>query len=146
MASEEFSKKMALHNLKKCLDTLQDIDFVAELDDSFPSESAYEVSLAMTATNYVEKAFLPKPSSQELIDDWSCRMVDSFQLGEIFYIYLNDFGVWSKVQVRGDARQWFLPLARTLTYFVFHFTPLDYQRLCILTSEEHKFTASTESL
>jgi hypothetical protein len=145
MASEEFTRKMSLYNLKKHLNALENIDFVAEADDTFPAAAAYVTSMLTYHKDYVEKASLPQRSSPAEIDRWACQMIDSFELGSMFYLNLQDFLGWHKVKIQGDTPQWFLPLARS-TYFGFGFISVDYQRLHILSSEEHKFTASTESL
>jgi hypothetical protein len=145
MASEEFTRKMSLYNLKKHLNLLENIDFVAEADDAFPALAADAASMLIYHKDYVEKASLPQRSSLEELDRWACQMINSFELGNTFYLNLQDFQGWHQVKIQGNTPQWFLPLARS-TYFGFGFISMNYQWLHILSSEEHKFTASTESL
>lgn len=146
--SEEFKKKMDLHKLKDFLNSFQNIEFLMPAEESVDVNVLSTTRLRMRDLNNEPTVFIPIGSSQQEIDDWLRSSYDLFNLGDIFYLGIEDFPAapWIKVKVFGTAHDWLLPMYNQLISHRINFVSPNLDYIFEFRQQEHRFSTFIEKV
>jgi hypothetical protein len=146
--SEEIKKRMDLSRLKKFLDSSQNIELLSGTDELVDFSSIDNTHLRMLKLTNEPSRFIAANSNQQEIDSWLLSSYDSFNLGDIFYMRLEDFPAahWVKVKTYGKAQDWLLPIYHQLTNGWIQIAPLNLEYVFEFRQQEHRFSTFVEKV
>jgi hypothetical protein len=139
--SEEIQKKMDLSKLKALLDSAQNIEFLLPIEESVDFNLITDAYAKMRHSEDDQLRSIPANSTQQEIDSWLLSSFRSFNLGDVFYIGIQEFrsAPWVKVRVTGKTDDWLLPLYYKLSARWITFAPLTLDHIFELRDLEHEF-------
>jgi hypothetical protein len=145
--SEEVTRRMTLSRLKKFVDSISNLTWIAE--DTPPDFSLVETTHSkMLLSSNIPTTEISINANQSEIDQWVLSSFESFGLADSFYLSINDFSYmpWIRVQVQGAPQSWLLPLYHELTNRCVQFVTLDRQSIFELREREHHLVSFVEHL
>lgn len=148
MMSEEFKKKMDLHKLKSFLNSFQNIEFLMQAEESIDVSALSTARLRMRDLDNEPTVFIPIDSSQQEIDNWLISSYDLFNLGDVFYLGIDDFPAapWIKVKVSETAHDWLLSIYNRLISHRINFVSPNLDYIFEFRQQEHRFSTFIEKV
>jgi hypothetical protein len=139
--SEEIQKRMDLSRLKALLNSAQNIEFLSPIEESVDFSLITDAYGTMRHSEDDQQRSIPANSTQQAIDNWLLSSFGLFNLGDTFYIGIQEFrsAPWVKVRVTGKTEDWLLPLYYKLSARWISFAPLTLDRIFEVRDLEHEF-------
>jgi hypothetical protein len=146
--SEEIKRRMDLSRLKNFLDSCQNIEILLETEAAIDFSAIDNTHLRMLKLTNEPNRFITANSDRQEIDSWLLSSYDSFNLGDIFYLRIEDFPAasWVKVKTYGKAQDWLLPMYHQLTNGWIQTTPLNLEHVFEFRQQEHRFSTFIEKV
>jgi hypothetical protein len=139
--SEAIQQKMDLSRLKQFLDSAQNIEFLSQIEESVDFSTIIDAYGKMRYSENDQLKAIPASSPQQDVDIWLLASFNSFDLGDIFYMGIQEFrnAPWVKVKTSGASKDWLLPLYYKLSARWITFAPLALNRIFEFRDLEHEF-------
>jgi hypothetical protein len=146
--SEKIKQKMDLSRLKSLLDSLDNLEFLSEGEESVDFSVINNTHLKMLQLSNEPVKFISVTSSQQEINVWLLTSYAVFNLSDVFYLKTEDFPVapWVKVKASGSAQKWLLPLYCKLTSGRLQLIPSSLESVFELRRQEHQFSTFVEKV